>query len=133
MNVQERCSLLFNVIKDVEKKPLKIPLKEFDEHWWPLVSNVWTVTGGPWPYSTGDDFGCYSVYICCLAKKVDSSTQKEGMPVRKWRRTAIHFSVECEAVLGQVFSEGMMCNKNQRKNVVFLKSDRMWSFIAHIP
>lgn len=97
MNLQERCSLLFNVNKDVDGKPLEIPLEEFDEHWCLLISNVWTATGGPWPYTAQGVFGCYQVYIYHLAKKKESSTWREGMPIKKQRKTAIYIPVECGA------------------------------------
>lgn len=97
MNVHKKHTLLFNVIKDVDKNPLEIPLQEFDDHWWPLISNVWVLTGGLQPYTKDGVFGCYSVYVCHLAKTKESSAWKEGMPIDKRRKTAVHIPFECEA------------------------------------
>ncbi|RIB23907.1 hypothetical protein C2G38_2169988 [Gigaspora rosea] len=32
----QRRTLLYNV-----QQPFKVPIKEFDEEWWPLVTNIW--------------------------------------------------------------------------------------------
>jgi len=71
---------LFNV-----EQPLELSMKEFDEEWWPLVSNVWA------GYSSKNNVNCdsWKVFICRFNKHNKSSTRKGGVPYEKRRITKI--------------------------------------------
>lgn len=76
----QKRALLFNV-----NEPLEIPLQEFDDEWWPLVTNIWTgyshrqlVSGNSW-----------KSYICRFSKHNQSSSRKENIPDEKRRVTKI--------------------------------------------
>ncbi|RUS25088.1 hypothetical protein BC938DRAFT_472638 [Jimgerdemannia flammicorona] len=65
LSANEKCALLFNV-----GSPLKIPMKEFDEQWWPLISNVWTECSHY--KSLNGDF--WKTFSCRFAKRMKSSS-----------------------------------------------------------
>ena len=80
--------LLFNI-----DQPFEIPMQEFDEEWWPLVSNIWTkfnnrnlVNGNSW-----------KVFACRFTKHNASSTRKEGILSEKRRKTKIRSANLCSA------------------------------------
>ena len=79
---------LFNV-----EQPLELSMKEFDEEWWPLVSNVWT----GYSYKNNVNGDSWKVFVCCLNKHNKSSIQKEGVPYEKRRITKIWPSNMCYA------------------------------------
>jgi hypothetical protein len=69
----EKRALLFNI-----KNTLEILEEEFDDSWWPLVSNVWTqfnscklINGDSW-----------KVFACHFTKHRESSTRKENIPIK---------------------------------------------------
>ncbi|RUS28806.1 hypothetical protein BC938DRAFT_481427 [Jimgerdemannia flammicorona] len=70
LSANEKHVLLFNV-----GSPLKIPMEEFDEQWWPLISNVWTECSH-YKSSNGDFWKTFS---CHFAKHMKSSSCKEGV------------------------------------------------------
>ncbi|RUO96803.1 hypothetical protein BC936DRAFT_141428 [Jimgerdemannia flammicorona] len=77
-SANEKCALLFNV-----GSPLKIPMKEFDEQWWPLISNVWTECSHY--KSLNSDF--WKTFSCHFAKRIKSSSRKEGVVPDKHQKT----------------------------------------------
>ena len=79
---------LFNV-----EQPLELSMKEFDEEWWPLVSNVWT----GYSYKNNVNGDSWKVFVCRLNKHNKSSTRKEGVPYEKRRVTKIRPSNMCYA------------------------------------
>src|SRR2546423_9727800 len=83
----EKRSLLFNV-----SCPLVIPMEDFDEVWWPLVSNIWT----QWNSHTTVNGNIRRVFACRFAKHRESSTRsKETIPNEKRRVTKIRPSKIC--------------------------------------
>ena len=55
---------LFNV-----EQLLELSMKEFDEEWWPLVSNVWT----GYSYKNNVNRDSWKVFVCHLNKHNKSS------------------------------------------------------------
>ena len=77
----EKRDLLFNVIHT-----LVIPMDDFNENWWPIVSNIWT----QWNSSKHTDGSVRKVFACRFTKHRKSSTrQKENIPNEKLRITRI--------------------------------------------
>jgi hypothetical protein len=71
----ERRKLLFDV-----DCPLNIPIDDFNENWWPLVSNIWTQWNS-YKQANGD---IWKVFACRFTKHRESSTrQKENIPNEK--------------------------------------------------
>ena len=71
----EKRDLLFDVDRSLE-----IPIDDFDENWWPLVSNVWTKWSS-YKHANGD---FWKVFSCRFMKFRESSTrQKENIPNEK--------------------------------------------------
>ncbi|CAG8724487.1 20142_t:CDS:1, partial [Racocetra persica] len=66
----QRCFLLFNV-----SEPLEIFLLEFDNNWWPLVSNIWT------KFSHGNlvNGDSWNIFTCRFAKNKLSSSRKKNV------------------------------------------------------
>ena len=85
----EKRTLLFNI-----NCSLEIPMEDFNENWWPLVSNIWSQWNS---YSqTNGDF--WKVFACRFTKHRNSSTrQKENIPVEKRRITKTRPSGLCHA------------------------------------
>ena len=82
-------SLIFNV-----NSTLEIPIGDFDDNWWPLVTNIWTQWNS-WRLANGDS---WKVFACRLTKHRESSKrQKENIPINKRRKTAIRPSNICQA------------------------------------
>ncbi|RHZ76277.1 hypothetical protein Glove_199g214 [Diversispora epigaea] len=73
----EKRALLFNI-----KNILEISEEEFDNSWWPLVSNVWTQFNSC-KLNNGDSW--------------KSSTRKENIPIKKRRTTMIRPANICHA------------------------------------
>src|SRR5579862_2135351 len=68
----EKRNLIFNV-NDV----LEIPIKDFNDNWWPLVTNIWTQYNS-WKLVNGD---YWKVFTCRLMKHRESSKrQDENIP-----------------------------------------------------
>ncbi|RHZ57425.1 hypothetical protein Glove_388g20 [Diversispora epigaea] len=84
----QKRDLLFNI-----NHLLELPVQEFDDNWWPLVSNVWTVFN--FKKKTNGDSS--QIYTCRLTKCKQSSTRKEGIPSNKRRKTKIRPSYLCFA------------------------------------
>src|SRR5436190_2582716 len=83
----EKRDLLFDVDRSLE-----IPIDDFDENWWPLVSNVWTKWSS-YKHANGD---FWKVFSCCFMKFRESSTrQKENIPNEKRQITQIRPSGLC--------------------------------------
>ncbi len=71
----EKRDLLFDVDCSLE-----IPIDDFNENWWPLVSNVWTKWNS-YKHANGD---VWKVFGCRFMKFWESSTrQKENIPNEK--------------------------------------------------
>ena len=76
----QKCVILFNI-----NQPLEIPLPEFNNKWWPLVTNIWTTFN--YKYHVNGD--SWKTYICHFNKYKQSSTRKEGIPSEKCRKLII--------------------------------------------
>ncbi|CAG8673063.1 20185_t:CDS:1 [Rhizophagus irregularis] len=74
--------------------PLEIPMEDFDENWWPLVSNIW-MQWNSYKQANGNvrkDFACH------LTKHRESSSrQKENVSIEKRRITKTRPSKLCHA------------------------------------
>ena len=69
--LDEKWDLLFNVIHT-----LVIPMDDFNENWWPIVSNIWT----QWNSPKHMDGSVRKVFACRFTKHRKSSTrQKENI------------------------------------------------------
>src|SRR6266542_3198746 len=90
LSADEKRVCLFNV-----GDPFEISLAEFDEHWWPLVSNVWTEKDG-YEKANGDS---WKIFICRFAKHTISSTRKEGVPADKRRKTKCRAADLCRSTI----------------------------------
>ncbi|RHZ85314.1 hypothetical protein Glove_67g30 [Diversispora epigaea] len=84
----EKRALLFNI-----KNTLEISEEEFDNSWWPLVSNVWTQFNSC-KLNNGDS---WKVFTCRFTKHRESSTRKENIPIKKRRTTMIRPANICHA------------------------------------
>lgn len=77
-----------NLLFDVDCS-LEIPIDDFNENWWPLITNVWTKWNSC-QHANGD---FWKVFACRLMKFRESSTrQKENIPNEKRRVTKIRSS-----------------------------------------
>ena len=73
---------------------LEIPMDDFNNNWWPLISNVWSKWGS-YEYVNGD---IRKIFACRLMKPRESSTrQKENVSNEKCRITKIRPSGLCFA------------------------------------
>ncbi|RIB00070.1 hypothetical protein C2G38_2235764 [Gigaspora rosea] len=88
LTLDQRRLLLFNV-----GEPFEIPLQEFDDDWWPLVSNIWTVFSHK-NLVNGDS---WKTFTCRFAKSSPSSSRKEDVPPEKCRKTKIRPAGLCFA------------------------------------
>ncbi|RHZ88254.1 hypothetical protein Glove_24g41 [Diversispora epigaea] len=80
----KRRSLLFDVTCSLE-----IPIKNFDENWWSLVSNIWT----QWNSYKQTNGNVQKDFTCRLMKHWNSSTRKkENIPNEKCRITKTQLS-----------------------------------------
>src|SRR3954452_14544760 len=84
----EKRDLMFNV-----NDTLEIPIEDFDNNWWPLVTNIWTQYN-LWKLSNGD---YWKIFACRLMKHRESSKRKEDIPNNKRRKTSIRPSNICQA------------------------------------
>lgn len=84
----EKRAFLFNV-----KDTLEILEEEFDNSWWPLVSNIWTQYNSC-KLNNGDS---WKVFTCRFTKHRESSTRKNDIPNSKRRATMIRPSGLCDA------------------------------------
>jgi len=72
---EEKRNLLFNVSRSLE-----IPMKDFDENWWPLISNVWT----QWSSYKQENGNFQKDFACRFMKHQKSSTRnQENIPNAK--------------------------------------------------
>jgi len=85
----EKRALLFNV-----GSPFEVPMKEFDEHWWPLITNVWTECSH---YKSADGNFFWKTFSCRFAKRTKSSSRKEGVVPDKRRKTKIRLAGICSS------------------------------------
>ncbi|KAF9921734.1 hypothetical protein FBU30_008201 [Linnemannia zychae] len=90
---QEKRELLFNV-----HAPIELPTKEFDEDWWPLISNAWSCSSGPKPTPIGAPLGYIRHYTCRLATK-HIPKSKDTTPVNKRRQRPVRAACDCQAAL----------------------------------
>ncbi|CAB4432297.1 unnamed protein product [Rhizophagus irregularis] len=85
----EKWGLLFDVTC-----PLEIPIEDFDENWWPLVSNIWT----QWNSYKQANGNVRKDFACRLTKyRESSSRQKENVSIEKRRITKTRPSKLCHA------------------------------------
>src|SRR3954454_4700438 len=85
----EKRNLLFNVSSSLE-----IPMEDFDENWWSLVSNIWT----QWNSYKQANGNIRKDFTCRFMKHRESSTRnKENIPNKKRRITKIRPSKLCHA------------------------------------
>ncbi|RHZ83977.1 hypothetical protein Glove_86g243 [Diversispora epigaea] len=119
----EKRNLLFDVTCSLE-----IPMKDFDENWWPLVSNIWT----QWNSYKQTNSNIRKDFVCRLMKHRESSTRKkENIPIDKRRITKTRPSNLCCAkirVLWQ-FSLKMVkvdrCKDSPNHTHTLLESDQI--------
>ncbi|RHZ80577.1 hypothetical protein Glove_134g166 [Diversispora epigaea] len=76
----QKRELLFHV-----NQPFEVPMCEFDEEWWPLVSNIWT----RYNYKNHTNGNSWKTFACRFTKHNPSSMRKEGIPDEKRRKTKI--------------------------------------------
>ena len=119
----EKQALLFNVDNSFE-----VLEEEFDEHWWPLVSNVWT----DYNHFKLKNGGTWKVFTCRFTKHRDSSKRsKEENPDKKRRKTMIRPSGLCQArirILRSVSSKFVRierCKNSQNHSHTLEDSDRL--------
>jgi len=74
----EKRARLFNV-----REQFEVSTSEFEEEWWPLVSNTWTRWGSN-RLANGDE---WTVFACRFLKHNESSTRKEDISSEKRRKT----------------------------------------------
>ncbi|KAF8942757.1 hypothetical protein BGZ47_006160 [Haplosporangium gracile] len=93
---QEKRELLFNV-----HKPVELPTKEFENDWWPLISNAWTCNSGPKPTPVGAPLGYIRNYTCRLATKYNPKPKdtSNDTPNTKRRKRTIRVPCECQAAI----------------------------------
>jgi hypothetical protein len=85
----ERRNLLFDV-----SCTLEIPIEDFNENWWPLVTNIWTQFNS-YKHVNGD---VRKVFACRLMKHRESSSRKkENVPNEKRRIAKTRPSNLCNA------------------------------------
>ncbi|RHZ86811.1 hypothetical protein Glove_44g33 [Diversispora epigaea] len=83
----------FEIYEQRELNTLEISEEEFDNSWWPLVSNVWTQFNSC-KLNNGDS---WKVFTCRFTKHRESSTRKENIPIKKRRTTMIRPANICHA------------------------------------
>ncbi|PKY39722.1 hypothetical protein RhiirA4_440230 [Rhizophagus irregularis] len=85
----EKRSLLFDVSCSLE-----IPMEDFDENWWPLVSNIWTQYNSYKQVNDNvrKDFACHF-----MKHRESSSRKKENIPIEKRQITKTRPSKLCHA------------------------------------
>ncbi|CAG8493662.1 10747_t:CDS:2 [Scutellospora calospora] len=89
LSPDEKRSLLYNL-----KGLLEIPMDDFDDNWWPLVSNIWT----KWDSYKHADGDIRKVFACHFMKHRESSTRKkENILNEKHRITKTRPSDLCHA------------------------------------
>lgn len=93
---QEKRELLFNVLK-----PIELPTKEFEDDWWPLISNAWTCNSGPKPTPVGAPLGYIRNYSCRLATKYNPKPKdtSNDTPDTKRRKRTSRVPCECQAAI----------------------------------
>ena len=85
----EKWDLLFDV-----GSPLEIPMEDFDENWWPLVSNIWTQWGS-YKQTKGNVRKDFASHL--MKHRESSSRKKENIPIEKRRITKTRPSQLCHA------------------------------------
>ncbi|PKY34821.1 hypothetical protein RhiirB3_476066 [Rhizophagus irregularis] len=86
---EEKRNLLFDV-----NCSLEVQMEDFDENWWPLVSNIWT----QWTSYKQVNGNFWKIFTCRFTKHRDSSTrQKENISNEKRRITKTRPSGLCHA------------------------------------
>ncbi|KAG0269741.1 hypothetical protein BGZ95_001956 [Linnemannia exigua] len=90
---QEKRELLFNI-----HNPVELPTKEFEDDWWPLISNAWSCNSGPKPTPVGAPLGYIKTYSCRLSKQ-STPKSKEATPVNKRRARSVRAAFECQAAI----------------------------------
>lgn len=93
---QEKRELLFNV-----HTPVELPTKEFEDDWWPLISNAWSCYSGPKPTPVGAPLGYIRNYTCRLATKFNSKPKdtSNDTPDTKRRKRTVRVAHECPAAI----------------------------------
>ena len=87
----EKRELLFDV-----GRTLEIPMEDFNDEWWPLVSNIWTKWDS-YKYTNGN---IRKTFTCHFMKHRESSTrQKENVPNEKCRITKTRPPGICSAMI----------------------------------
>jgi hypothetical protein len=85
----EKRDLLFNI-----NHTLEIPMDDFNENWWPIVSNIWT----QWNSCKHTNGDVRKVFACRFTKHQKSSMrQKENIQNEKRRITRTRPSGLCNA------------------------------------
>lgn len=84
----EKRNLIFNL-----DNVLEIPIEDFDNNWWPLITNIWTQWNS-WKLVNGDS---WKVFACRFTKHRESSKRKENIQNNKRRKTSVRPSNICQA------------------------------------
>ncbi|RHZ49757.1 hypothetical protein Glove_514g4 [Diversispora epigaea] len=113
LSPDEKQVLLFNV-----KDTFEIAEEEFNNNWWPLISNVWTQYNSC-KFSNGDS---WKIFICRFTKHQESSTRKDDVLNNKRRTTLIRLFGFCKAkikIIQLVFDKlvRIECYKNSPDHV----------------
>jgi hypothetical protein len=86
---EEKQNLLFDI-----NCSLEVQMEDFDENWWPLVSNIWT----QWTSYKQVNGNFWKIFTCHFTKHRDSNIrQKENIPNEKRRIMKIRPSGLCHA------------------------------------
>jgi hypothetical protein len=89
ITLEEKRNLLFDV-----NCSLEVQMEDFDENWWPLVSNIWT----QWTSYKQVNGNFWKIFTCHFTKHRDSNTrQKENIPNEKCQITKTRPSGLCHA------------------------------------
>ncbi|RHZ59681.1 hypothetical protein Glove_362g17 [Diversispora epigaea] len=88
LTTDQKRTLLFNV-----QQPFEVPMKEFDDEWWPLVTNIWI----KFSYKNHVNGNSWKTFVCRFTKHFESSTRKQDIPSEKRRKTKVRTANLCFA------------------------------------
>ncbi|RHZ57876.1 hypothetical protein Glove_382g50 [Diversispora epigaea] len=88
LTIDQKRTLLFNV-----QQPFEVPMKEFDDEWWPLVTNIWI----KFSYKNHVNGNSWKTFVCRFTKHFESSTRKQDIPSEKRRKTKVRTANLCFA------------------------------------
>ncbi|CAB4431785.1 unnamed protein product [Rhizophagus irregularis] len=77
LTTNQKHVLLFNI-----NEPLEILIQEFDNNWWPLVSNIWI----GFSYRNNVNGNLWKSFTCHFTKHNQSNSRKEGISLEKYQK-----------------------------------------------